>query len=86
MKLPKAEYPLTDIFVFSLDKTIGFRPFLVKEERILNFEEIQNKTISVGSADLNFFSKFIQVQPVPKLHHFTRIASVFRACIVMQFG
>ena len=44
MKLPKAEYPLTDIFVFSLDKTIGIRPFLLTQERILNFEEIQNKT------------------------------------------
>ena len=44
MKLPKAEYPLTDIFVFSLDKTIGFRPFLVKEEKILRVEDIPNKT------------------------------------------
>ncbi len=44
MKLPKAEYPLTEIFVFSLDKTISFRPFLVKEEKIIRLEEIPNKT------------------------------------------
>ena len=34
MTLPKAKYPLTDIFVYSLDKKIPFRQFLVKEERL----------------------------------------------------
>lgn len=34
MALPKAKYPLTDIFVYSLDKKIPFRQFLVKEERL----------------------------------------------------
>ena len=46
MKLPKAEYPLTDIFVYSLDKNVGFRPFLVKEEKILRVEDIPNKSQS----------------------------------------
>ena len=32
--LPKVKYPLRDIFVYSLDKKIPFRQFLVKEERL----------------------------------------------------
>lgn len=44
--LPKAEYPLTDIYVFSLDKNIGFRPFLVKEERLFDsLEEDRTKLL-----------------------------------------
>tara|TARA_B100000085_G_scaffold34168_2_gene28071 strand:- start:2437 stop:3120 length:684 start_codon:yes stop_codon:yes gene_type:complete len=40
MVLPKAEYPLTNIYVYALDKEIPFRPFLVKEERL--FESIDD--------------------------------------------
>jgi len=35
MALPKIEYPAYKIFVQSLDREISFRPFLVKEEKIL---------------------------------------------------
>jgi hypothetical protein len=35
MALPKVEYPLYEIHIKSLDKKIKFRPFLVKEEKIL---------------------------------------------------
>ena len=33
--LPKIEYPLFDIYLKSLDRNVKFRPFLVKEEKIL---------------------------------------------------
>lgn len=35
MTLPKIEYPLYEFYVKSLDRKIKFRPFLVKEEKIL---------------------------------------------------
>ena len=35
MTLPKIEYPMCEIFVHSLDRKVNFRPFLVKEEKIL---------------------------------------------------
>lgn len=35
MALPKIEYPVYEIYIKSLDKKIPFRPFLVKEEKIL---------------------------------------------------
>jgi hypothetical protein len=35
MALPKVEYPIYEIYLKSLDKKIKFRPFLVKEEKIL---------------------------------------------------
>jgi hypothetical protein len=35
MPLPKIEYPVYEIYVKSLDKKIPFRPYLVKEEKIL---------------------------------------------------
>lgn len=35
MTLPKIEYPAYDIFIHSLDRSVKFRPFLVKEEKIL---------------------------------------------------
>ena len=33
--LPKIEYPLYEIYLHSLDRKVKFRPFLVKEEKIL---------------------------------------------------
>lgn len=33
--LPKIEYPIYDFYVKSVDKRVKFRPFLVKEEKIL---------------------------------------------------
>ncbi len=35
MPLPKIEYPLYPIYIKSLDREVKFRPFLVKEEKIL---------------------------------------------------
>jgi hypothetical protein len=35
MALPKVEYPLYEIYIKSLDRKVKFRPFLVKEEKIL---------------------------------------------------
>jgi hypothetical protein len=35
MPLPKIEHPLYEIFLKSLDRNVKFRPFLVKEEKIL---------------------------------------------------
>ena len=35
MPLPKIEYPITKIEVPSMKKKFGFRPMLVKEEKIL---------------------------------------------------
>lgn len=35
MALPKIEYPIFDVYLKSLDKNIKFRPFLVKEEKLL---------------------------------------------------
>ena len=56
MALPKAKYPLTDIFVYSLDKKIPFRQFLVKEERLFESpdsdRDVLIKSISVYSFNL----------------------------------
>lgn len=35
MSLPKIEYPIYEIYLKSLDRKVKFRPFLVKEEKIL---------------------------------------------------
>ena len=35
MSLPKIEFPVTEITIPTTDKTVNFRPFLVKEEKIL---------------------------------------------------
>lgn len=35
MKLPKIEHPITEVIIPSTGETINFRPFLVKEEKIL---------------------------------------------------
>lgn len=35
MPLPKIDHPIVEIFVHSLNRKVKFRPFLVKEERIL---------------------------------------------------
>lgn len=35
MALPKIEYPIFDVYLRSLDKKVKFRPFLVKEEKLL---------------------------------------------------
>lgn len=35
MPLPKIEYPVHEFYVKSLDRNVKFRPFLVKEEKIL---------------------------------------------------
>jgi hypothetical protein len=35
MALPKIEYPVFKFYIKSLDREVGFRPFLVKEEKIL---------------------------------------------------
>lgn len=35
MALPKIEYPIFDVYLKSLDKKVKFRPFLVKEEKLL---------------------------------------------------
>lgn len=47
MPLPKISYPTFDVFVKSLNRSVKFRPFLVKEEKLLliakeseNFEDI----------------------------------------------
>ena len=35
MALPKIEYPIFDVHLKSLNKKVKFRPFLVKEEKLL---------------------------------------------------
>jgi hypothetical protein len=35
MALPLTEHPLIDVYVHSLDREVKFRPFLVKEEKLL---------------------------------------------------
>ena len=35
MPLPKIEHPVHEVYLKSLDKNIRFRPFLVKEEKLL---------------------------------------------------
>jgi len=35
MPLPKIEHPIVEIYVHSLNRKVKFRPFLVKEERVL---------------------------------------------------
>jgi len=54
MAIPKIEYPTHNIFLHSLDRNVKFRPFLVKEEKILLIakeskdpEEIRNAVIQI---------------------------------------
>ena len=35
MPLPKIEHPIHEVYLKSLDRKIKFRPFLVKEEKLL---------------------------------------------------
>ena len=75
--LPKADYPLTDIYVSSLDEEIKFRPFLVKEERLIeSSDESKEKLLenisqcisncSLGKVDANtlpiFDMQYIWIQ------------------------
>ena len=34
MALPKVEYPISEIYLKSLDRNVKFRPFLVREEKL----------------------------------------------------
>ncbi len=66
MTLPKAEYPLTDIYVFQLDKKIPFRPFLVKEEKL--FENLKEQS---RSESIETLSKCITNCSLGKVDGFT---------------
>ncbi len=35
MPLPKIEHPIYEVYLKSLDKKVRYRPFLVKEEKLL---------------------------------------------------
>jgi hypothetical protein len=50
MSLPKIDYPLHNIKVPSLNKVFKFRPFLVKEEKILLMAKESNSTSDILSA------------------------------------
>ena len=66
MTLPKAEYALTDIYVFQLDKKIPFRPFLVKEEKL--FENLKEQS---RSESIETLSKCITNSSLGKVDGFT---------------
>ena len=48
--LPKIEYPLYDIYIKSLDRNVKFRPFLVKEEKILLIAKESKEVNSIQTA------------------------------------
>lgn len=50
MALPKIEYPTYDIYIQSLDRKVAFRPFLVKEEKILLMAKEGKDAESIRSA------------------------------------
>lgn len=50
MSLPKIEYPITNIKVPSIKKSFPFRPFLVKEEKLLLMAKEENNTAEYLSA------------------------------------
>lgn len=50
MGLPITEYPLTEIYVHSLKEKVDFRPFLVKEEKLLVLASESNEAIDMVKA------------------------------------
>ncbi len=54
MAIPKIEHPIYEVYVLSLDRKVKFRPFLVKEEKLLlmakeskDFDEIKRTVIQI---------------------------------------
>ena len=50
MGLPITEYPLSEIYVHSLKEKVEFRPFLVKEEKLLVLASESNEAIDMVKA------------------------------------
>lgn len=69
MALPKIEHPIYDVYLLSLDKKVKFRPFLVKEEKLLlmakeskDSEEIKRTVIQIVN---NCLLEPIDVEKLP---------------------
>lgn len=69
MALPKIEYPLHEIYVKSLDRKIKFRPFLVKEEKLLliakESKEIDDIKMSLRQVITNCSAEEFDVDSLP---------------------
>jgi len=69
MGLPKIEYPLFEIYIKSLDKKVKFRPFLVREEKLLliakESKDIEEITLAIEQIISNCVSEEIDVSALP---------------------
>jgi predicted Zn-ribbon and HTH transcriptional regulator len=69
MALPKIEYPLYEIYVKSLDRKVKFRPFLVKEEKILlmakESKDPDTVRLAVKQIIVNCCSETLDVDTLP---------------------
>ena len=68
--LPYIEHPILKIFIHSLDRTVNFRPFLVKEEKVLliakesqDYDEIRQAVVQIVSNCC--MDKTIDVEKLP---------------------
>lgn len=50
MALPKIEHPIYEMYVLSLDKKVKFRPFLVKEEKLLLMAKESKESAEISRA------------------------------------
>lgn len=69
MSLPKIEYPLYEFYVKSLDRKVKFRPFLVKEEKILlmakESEEPDSVRLAIKQIIQNCCAEKLDVESLP---------------------
>jgi hypothetical protein len=67
--LPKIEYPLYEFYVKSLDRNVKFRPFLVKEEKILlmakEAKDAESVRLAVRQIIQNCVAENIDVDSLP---------------------
>ena len=72
MPLPKIEHPIFEVYLKSLEKTVRYRPFLVKEEKLLlmakESDDLKEISSTIKQIIRNCCLDEIDVDNLPTVH------------------